>query len=89
MPGTCRKRWNEYFGVSKQGIKNRAGHVGCKILRTCLMFSAGKSWYVDSNYRRVRWTPSSDEIFSGEYEVSTHRERRDYIVLEAGIGIHF
>jgi len=30
MPGTCRKRWNEYFGVSKQGIKNRAGHVGCK-----------------------------------------------------------
>ena len=54
-----------------------------------ITFSAGKSWYVDSNYRRVRWTPSSDEIFPGDYKVSIHRERRDYIVLEAGIGIHF
>lgn len=54
-----------------------------------ITFSAGKSWYVDNNYRRFRWIPSSDEIFPGDYKVSVDRKRRDYILLEAGIGIHF
>jgi hypothetical protein len=54
-----------------------------------ITFSAGKSWYIDRNYRRASWIPSYDETLPGEYEVSTHKERRDYIILEAGIGIHF
>lgn len=54
-----------------------------------ITFSAGKSWYVDSNYRRVRWTPSSDEILPWDFKVSIDRERRNYILLEAGVGIHF
>lgn len=54
-----------------------------------ITFSAGKSWYVDRNYRRARWIPSFDQIFPGEYEVRTSRSTRDYLILEAGIGIHF